>query len=34
VLAIGIVFHRELDQFFRYRCPACGAALAILAQVA
>ncbi len=33
VLALGILFHRELDQFFRYRCPACGTALQILAEV-
>jgi len=34
VAVLGLVFHRELDQFFRYQCPLCGTALEILAEVA
>lgn len=34
IAVLGVVFHRELDQFFRYRCPQCGAALEILATLA
>lgn len=34
IAALGIIFSRQLDQFFRYRCPRCGEALSILAQLA
>jgi len=34
-LVLGsLIFHRELDQFFRYRCPQCGVALQVLAEIA
>ena len=34
IVGLGIVFRRELDRFFRYRCPRCGVALQILVELA
>jgi len=34
IALLGLLFPRQLDQFVRYRCPQCGIALEILAELA